>query len=169
MSKKIHTKKHRASAMWKNTWVYSCMPGPITNQAPMHVHGHLLKISLTENFIFCAVYGNSSKVSFWRLLVCLNSFDPLSANPSKWSNILKQFVGNLPTNCLSVFDHFAGLALKGLRLLLTLYKNNKYFSVQYNSPDKIIAKRFCKTSVHFFSDKKQNVRAKVAIFWEKQR
>ena len=27
---------------------------------------------------------------------------------------LKQFIGNLPTNCLSVFDHFVGLALKGL-------------------------------------------------------
>ena len=40
--------------------------------------------------------------------------DPLSAIPTKWSNTLKQFVGNLPTNCLSVFDHFVGLALKGL-------------------------------------------------------
>ena len=39
----------------------------------------------------------------------------LSANPIKWSNTLKQLVGNLPTNCLSVFDHFVGLALKGLR------------------------------------------------------
>ena len=38
----------------------------------------------------------------------------LSANPKKWSNTLKQFVGNLPTNCLSVFDHFVGLALKEL-------------------------------------------------------
>ena len=28
---------------------------------------------------------------------------------------LKQFVGNLPKNCLSVFDHFVELALKGLR------------------------------------------------------
>ena len=36
------------------------------------------------------------------------------ANPTKWSIILKQFVGNLPTNCLSVFDHFVGLALKEL-------------------------------------------------------
>ena len=27
---------------------------------------------------------------------------------------LKQFVGKLPTNCLSVFDHFVKLALKGL-------------------------------------------------------
>ena len=39
---------------------------------------------------------------------------PLSANPTKLSNTLKQFVGNLLTNCLSVFDHFVGLALKGL-------------------------------------------------------
>ena len=39
---------------------------------------------------------------------------PLSASFTKWSNTLKQFVGKLPTNCLSVFDHFVGLALKGL-------------------------------------------------------
>ena len=42
------------------------------------------------------------------------SFNPLSANFSKWSNTLKQFVGKLQTNCLSVFGHFVGLALKGL-------------------------------------------------------
>ena len=41
-------------------------------------------------------------------------FNPLSTNPTKWSNTLKQFVGKLPTNCLSVFDHFVILALKGL-------------------------------------------------------
>ena len=39
-------------------------------------------------------------------------FNPLSANPTKWSNTLKQVVGRLPTNCLSVFDHFVGLALE---------------------------------------------------------
>ena len=43
------------------------------------------------------------------------AFNPLSANPTKWSNTLKQFVAKLPTNCLSVFDHFVGLALKGLK------------------------------------------------------
>ena len=32
----------------------------------------------------------------------------LSANFTKWSNTLKQFVGNLPTNFLSVFGHFVG-------------------------------------------------------------
>ena len=40
---------------------------------------------------------------------------PLSAKPTKWSNTSKQFVGNLPTNCLGVFVHFVGLALKGLK------------------------------------------------------
>ena len=43
-------------------------------------------------------------------------FNPLSANPTKWSNTLKQF-GTLPTNCLSVFDHFVELALKGLNII----------------------------------------------------
>ena len=39
----------------------------------------------------------------------------LSVNSTKWQNTLKQFVDNLPTNRLSVFDHFVGLALKGLK------------------------------------------------------
>ena len=42
-------------------------------------------------------------------------FNPLSANPTKWSNTLKQFVGKLSTNWLSVFEHFVKLALKGLK------------------------------------------------------
>ena len=39
----------------------------------------------------------------------------LSVNSTKWSNTLKQFkfVGSFPTNCLSAFDHFVRLALKG--------------------------------------------------------
>ena len=41
--------------------------------------------------------------------------NPLSAKFIKWSNTLKQIVGKLPTICLSVFDHFSGLALKGLK------------------------------------------------------
>ena len=43
-----------------------------------------------------------------------SAFNPLSANPTKWSNILKQFVAKLATNCLSAFDHFMKLELKGL-------------------------------------------------------
>ena len=41
--------------------------------------------------------------------------NPLSANFTKCSNTLKQLVCKMPTNCLSVFDHFVGLALKGLK------------------------------------------------------
>ena len=45
--------------------------------------------------------------------------NPLSANPTKWLNTLKEFVGNLPMNCLSVFDNFVILALKGLKVTST--------------------------------------------------
>ena len=44
----------------------------------------------------------------------------LSANPMKWSN-KKNLSATadelLPTNCLSAFDHFVGLALKWLTYL----------------------------------------------------
>ena len=56
-------------------------------------------------------------------------FNPLSANFTKWSNTLKQFVGNLPTNCLSVFDHFVGLTLKGFNELLN--NVNVIFQTKY--------------------------------------
>ena len=38
----------------------------------------------------------------------------LGANPTKWSNTLKQFIGKFLKNCLSVFDHFVRLTLKSL-------------------------------------------------------
>ena len=44
------------------------------------------------------------------------NLDFLSANPTKWSNIVKQFVGFLPTNFLNVFDRFVGLVLDWLRV-----------------------------------------------------
>ena len=58
--------------------------------------------------------------SHWKILPkgYKNFLNPLSANFTKWSNTLKQFLGKLPTNCLSVLDHFVGLALKGLTLIL---------------------------------------------------
>ena len=53
-------------------------------------------------------------LKFVRLLFA-GLFNPWSANSTKWSNTLKQFVGKLPTNCLSVFEHLVGLALIGLK------------------------------------------------------
>ena len=49
-----------------------------------------------------------------------NFFNSLNANYTKWSNTLKQCVGKLSTNCLSVFDHFVKLALKGLNSIMNL-------------------------------------------------
>ena len=60
--------------------------------------------------------------------------NPLSANPTKWSNTLKQFVGKLPTKCLSVFDHFVKLALKGLRVkLLRMTATSVWCTIWYES------------------------------------
>ena len=69
----------------------------------IHVFG------LTKNFSF----HFSLKFAKKRLIVIFK-FNPLSANPTKWSNTLKKFVGKLLAKCLNVFDHFVGLALKGL-------------------------------------------------------
>ena len=64
-----------------------------------------------------------TKIQFYVPLI-----NPLRANPAKWSETLKQFVDKLPTNCLSVFDHFVGLALKGLKPHCTYIKKNRYIS-----------------------------------------
>ena len=59
----------------------------------------------------------------------------LNANPTKWSNTFKQLVGKLPTNCLSVFDHFVGLAFKVLKRLVTAItiKDGKVLGSEYLS------------------------------------
>ena len=56
---------------------------------------------------------NKSIVFYSHLKIWKSPINPLSASFTKWSNTLTQFVGNLPTNCLSVFDHFVKVALKG--------------------------------------------------------
>ena len=59
------------------------------------------------------------------------NFNPLSANLTKWSNTFKQFVGN-SRYCLSVFDHFVGLALKGLNWSLVVLSS--IFPCSFSSP-----------------------------------
>ena len=39
-------------------------------------------------------------------------FNPLSLNPTNWSNTLKKFVCFKPTNCLSVLDYIVVFAFK---------------------------------------------------------
>ena len=50
----------------------------------------------------------------------VRKYNPLRANPTKWSNTLKQFAGKLPTNYLSVCDHFVILALRGMTMFFML-------------------------------------------------
>ena len=65
---------------------------------------------LTQTLLF----GNSSFTTNDNTKII--NFNPLSANLTKWSNTLKQFVCKLPTNYLSESDHFVGLALKELNI-----------------------------------------------------
>ena len=74
-------------------------------------------VSLHVNlFKFWEIYSTFSFSSLETMCEIFEKlpFKPLSANPIKWSNTLKQFVDKLPTNCLSVVDHFVKLVLKGL-------------------------------------------------------
>ena len=64
-------------------------------------------------------------------------FNPFNANFTKWSKTLKQFITNLPTNCFSVFDHFVGLALKGLIAVAILSKLRKIISKKKSLYDEI--------------------------------
>ena len=47
------------------------------------------------------------------------AFTLLSANSTKWSNTLQQFVG-----CLNVFQYSVGLALKGLNIEIRVYSRH---------------------------------------------
>ena len=88
-----------------------------------YVHQGVRNVSFSERFAY-VLNGWSPIESFSPQIFALIlpyfpwvSWDhpnPLSTNFTKWSNTLKQFVGKLPTNCLGLFDHFVGLALKGL-------------------------------------------------------
>ena len=60
--------------------------------------------------------NNVRKVQIERKREVNVPLNPLSAHFTKWPNTLNQFVGN----CLSTFDYFVGLVLKGLTNLLLL-------------------------------------------------
>ena len=88
----------------------------------MEVNGNLIKLSTFLKYALTKVkkssiadvWLGSKYVSVSRTLH-LTFVNPLSANPTKWSNTLKHFAGNLTMNCLSVFDHFVKFLLKGLK------------------------------------------------------
>ena len=64
-------------------------------------------MSLIFSFYTLQVYQCFQGVS--KRITGIRWVDPLNANPTKYSNSFKQFAGSLPTNCLSMLDHFVGL------------------------------------------------------------
>ena len=76
----------------------------------------------------------------------LRVVNPLSSNPTKWSNTLKQLFGNYLTICLSFFDHFVKLALKLLmkELPLNWVDNSNLDCYEQNKqPPEVFCKKRC--------------------------
>ena len=77
-----------------------------------------LKSLKTSSLLFLMEHCDTTqKLHFNPFCVNVYSFNPFSVNPTKWSNTLKQFVGNSGRIVLSVLDYFVGLALKELNAL----------------------------------------------------
>ena len=89
---------------------------------PISFYGYTFIILTYRSYKTCQNQHDCDRIRFSALDALLyqkidNSINTLRANPTKWSNTLKQFVRNLPTNYLSVFDYFVRLALKELKLI----------------------------------------------------
>ena len=67
-------------------------------------------------FGLCSDYASEYILSYFCfvMLMCIK-FNYLSAIPNKMVKHTQAICRQKPTNCLSVFDHFMGLALKGLK------------------------------------------------------
>ena len=85
----------------KEAFIYSDLP--IKN-----LKRNIIANGLPMTLVTFSIVNSSVSTEILKSGLVLN---PLSANFSKWSNTLRQFVGKLPMSCLSVFDHFVGLAL----------------------------------------------------------
>ena len=110
-----------------------CLPSYLRGAAPEKISNlksfqlHLMTSKWDQERVRLAIYPSQGKVEYlnhneWKIWQIYGLkwksesriISRLSANFTKWSNTLKQFVGNFPTNCLSLFDNFVKLALKGL-------------------------------------------------------
>ena len=72
-------------------------------------------------------------------------FNTLSANPTKWSNTLKQLVGNSRLIVWVCFDHFLGLALEGITFLELMKSSLWRFEPGFTFSLKNILTNFYKT------------------------
>ena len=90
----------------------------------------LYPLKTSQNLCFFNIFrGYRKRPVEWNELMTVNLF---SDNPTKWSDTLKQFVGSFPTNCSCVFEHFVGLALKGLNLKSNERQDHSKRSISYS-------------------------------------
>ena len=82
------------------------------NTVPMTSHTILLQTSMME-----LLYENN----------------PLSANPTKWSNTLKQFVDNLPINCLIWYNKYITQHFLYIDFYASILVSEKTWSTIVNS------------------------------------
>ena len=86
----------------------------------------IVALSIRESILAhcCVSYGNQSFDFLWKSNEAISLWNAIrgwskltvtvQAPTPQNDQIIRQF---LPTNCLSVFDHFVGLVLKGLKIL----------------------------------------------------
>ena len=77
-----------------------------------YVGGLVQVTSHRVSFSICTKIGIFIILSIMLSQCLFIPLNPLSANPTKWSNTVQQFVANLPTNFLGRFDHFVRLGLQ---------------------------------------------------------
>ena len=120
----------------------------LSESVHLHYISRFLDCNFIKNYLIIDLYiGNMQETEqkFWKYRsflkvtiqikrsisapTILQNLNPLSENPTKWSNILKQLISSLlPTNCFRIFDHFVRLALKGLQNDESVCKiQQKYF------------------------------------------
>ena len=122
-----HTKKEPIAAQKSSSIVemfLMIMKKPANNCQLLQIFSVEFEVETMLNLSSTRIFSCKYKVSGSREL-SLNALtnalysafmfiNYFSANPTKWSKNLKEFVDELLTSCLSVFDYFLGLPLKGL-------------------------------------------------------
>ena len=85
-----------------------CPLPPFSMTLHIYIYIYRNTYTYTDINIYTYIYTHIPILTY----IYTHTFNPLSVNPTKWSNTFKQFVGKLQMNSLSVFDHFLGLVLK---------------------------------------------------------
>ena len=83
-------------------------------------------LNLSSLFCLCYYFLKVGKHNL-KTKALIKVLSPLRAKLTKWANTLKQFVGNLPTNCLSVFGHF--VLFSSSSHLITVFTFTKFEAI----------------------------------------